>query len=240
MKTLAVDIGNTRTKAAVFEQNEIIQHYDPAGETVESWMEEVVGKYDIHRAIVSSTSDATGLTGIIQRLNVVYLDHTTPLPVSLVYDTPETLGRDRIAGVVGAHHILPGKNVLVVDAGTCITYDLVTADGVFIGGNISPGLDMRLRSMHEFTARLPLVRRTSETGELGRSTSAALQFGAENGVILEIEGYISRLDMEHGNLSVILTGGDSAHFAKKLKTEIFVRPNLVLIGLNEILRYNVA
>ena len=167
------------------------------------------------------------------------LDHRTPLPVAHDYHTPETLGKDRLAAICGAQALFPGTNCLVVDAGTCITIDVLDARGVFRGGNISPGLQMRLRAMHEFTARLPRPARLWPADWLGHSTEHALQNGALQGALLELQGYIGACRARFGHLNVLLTGGDSLFLAKKWKSQIFVNQNLVLYGLNKILSHNV-
>lgn len=240
MNTLAVDIGNTRVKAAVFDGDRIVEVFSSEEAEFETRLREVVTRLRVAHGIASSTSNQPVLLSGFEGVKMIQLDHSTPLPIEIEYDTPETLGHDRIAGVTGAHHLFPDSTVFVVDAGTCVTYDLITEDGIFVGGNIAPGLNMRLKAMHEYTARLPLVVRTDEMALFGKSTSGALQFGAQNGILLEIEGYLRRLETEYGEVRTVITGGDAAYFADRLKTEIFVRPNLVLVGLNEILRYNVA
>ena len=167
------------------------------------------------------------------------LDTRTPLPVENRYATPETLGKDRLAAAIGAWAQYPGQHCLVVDAGTCLTLDLVTAEGSYLGGNISPGVRMRLRAMHAFTARLPQVDVGAYKALLGQSTESALQNGGLLGAVLEIEGLASRLSDSYPGLITVLTGGDAAILAERLKSKIFVHLNLVLEGLNKILEYNV-
>ena len=165
-------------------------------------------------------------------------DHSSELPIKRGYATPETLGLDRIAAVVGAVMQCPDKAVLIVDAGTCVTYDLLTADGTFAGGNIAPGIRLRLRAMHEHTGKLPLIDDAGETPEIGFSTETAMRAGAVLGVAYEIEGYIARLNKVYPDLFVFLTGGDALKLAAKIKSRIFVDENLVLTGLNRILQEN--
>ena len=167
------------------------------------------------------------------------MNHETPLPIEIIYKTPETLGRDRIASACGAHHLYKDKNCLIVDAGTCITTDLVTSKGKFLGGNISPGIRMRLTAMHEKTARLPLVELAFPEIPFGDSTQHAMQNGACLGAIMEIEGILSRAKDAYGDVSVVITGGDADLLATRLECQIFVEPELVIQGLFQILSFNV-
>jgi len=169
----------------------------------------------------------------------IELDHTTPIPLKNKYQTPDTLGYDRIAAAVGAYTIQPGENVLVIDTGTAITYDIVTSEGAFVGGNISPGLEIRFRSLHKYTNRLPLLERPAEDPPLvGSSTREAIYSGIVNGVLFEMDGFITEMSQKYPKLQVVLTGGDAKYFEGKLKNSIFVDLNLNLIGLNRILDYN--
>lgn len=174
-----------------------------------------------------------------QHFYFIRLSHETPLPFVNRYLTPATLGRDRIAGVAGAHRLFPGHNCLVIDAGTCITYDLLTANGEYLGGNIAPGLEMRLKAMHSFTARLPLVERTDAAAFIGNTTETAMQSGAQWGALLEINGFIGEFERQFPNLRVILSGGDADYFKNYIITDPILEKNIVLIGLNQILNYNV-
>jgi len=182
--------------------------------------------------------DPTWESEMDRRFYFLRLDHQTPLPIVNSYGTPETLGKDRLAAIVGAWQLYPKENCLVIDTGTCITYDLLSADGVFLGGNISPGLSIRYRAMHEFTANLPLVSRMEPDDPIGQSTVSAMRNGAQLGASLEIDGFVKLFRKKFGSLRVILTGGDADFFAKVVKSEIFVNPDLVLLGLNKILTYN--
>lgn len=170
---------------------------------------------------------------------LVRFTHATPVPVRVAYKTPETLGLDRIAAVAGAFARYPEAHCLVVDAGTCMTLEFVLSGGHYLGGNISPGLGIRLRAMAEFTAGLPLGKLGEVDEWIGYSTDSALRNGAVLGAVMEIEGYIQRCEKEWGNVNAILTGGDALFLADKLKNKIFVHEHLVLEGLNKILEYNV-
>ncbi|MCB0703991.1 MAG: type III pantothenate kinase [Saprospiraceae bacterium] len=235
---MAVDVGNSRIKYGLFAGDQLLQTgvldtYD----THE--LQHLAYNHQVKNIIISSTGADT--SQIRQRLEAdfrtISLDHITPLPVKVAYETPETLGKDRLAAIVGASHLFPEKNCLVLDAGTCITYDLL-ADGVYLGGNIAPGLHMRLKAMHEFTARLPDITPGEMGHSVGKSTETAIRNGAQWGIRFELEGYLKTWETIYGSLVVLVTGGDAAFFDKMLKREIFVNSHLVLIGLNKILNYN--
>lgn len=197
--------------------------------------------HTVDAAIFSTvtTPDPEALSLLRQRVHCfVHFDHTSQIPVRIGYHTPHTLGLDRIAAVVGASMECPGRPVLIVDAGTCVTYDLLTADGTFVGGNIAPGIRLRLLAMHEHTGKLPLVSDSGEIPEIGFSTETAMRAGATLGVAYEIEGYMARLNEIYPDLFVFLTGGDALKLAAKIKSRIFVNENLVLTGLNRILQEN--
>jgi len=239
---LAIDIGNTRIKAGVFDGEVLIESkvFDMSGDDL---IADFARSNNVQNVIVCSVNDdevdiealLSGVPGV-----VIKLTDKTNVPIVNNYETPTTLGKDRLAAAVGGYHLFKDSNVLIIDAGTCITYDLVTADGVFIGGNIAPGLDMRLEAMHDYTARLPLVRKGHMSGFMGKNTEEAVRNGAVQGILLEIEGYIRQLIGKKDTLETVLTGGDASYFAGLVKTKIFVRSNLVLTGLNEILKVNVA
>jgi len=170
---------------------------------------------------------------------VLLLDEKTPVPFKSKYQTPSTLGNDRKANIAGAMKLFPGKDVLVIDVGTCLKTDFINEAGEYLGGSISPGLEMRFKSLKHFTARLPLVTYESFDELTGNSTKNSILSGVINGMMMEIEGFIEKYDLKYSNLSVILTGGDTYVFDKNLKISIFVAPYLSLSGLNEILIYNV-
>jgi type III pantothenate kinase len=168
----------------------------------------------------------------------VNLDHKTSLPIENLYQTPETLGKDRLAAAVGANELFPNQNLLVIDAGTAITYDLVSDRNQFIGGNISPGLEMRFKALNQFTGKLPLVNYSDEFQPIGRNTTEAIRAGVQNGILFEMAQTIDFFNRNYQNLQIIMTGGDSYFFDKKLNYSIFVHFNLTLIGLNRILEHN--
>lgn len=238
---LTIDIGNTHIKAAVFENGLIVETFKsktPDAAFVDSVFEAYPG---IDRAILTSVCAGVGeIEGVLKKRVKSYLrfDSTVPIPVRNLYRTPATLGPDRLAAAVGANAVYPDCNVMIVDFGTAITIDLVTHEGEFIGGNISPGVDMRFRALHDYTSHLPLVPASGETTMLGSSSEEAIRNGVLNGVLYEIEGYIARLDNKYDDLKIIFTGGDGKYFAKRLKNTIFATYDLVVHGLNRIMEYN--
>jgi type III pantothenate kinase len=175
--------------------------------------------------------------------NVYLLKSNTPVPLIKLYDTPETLGADRVAAAIGATVLYPENNCLVIDMGTCITYDLVDANNNFHGGIISPGVRMRFKAMNTFTKRLPLLEPDGIPDRIpeliGKNTKHAMQSGVMNGLLAEINGLIEAYGRVLTNINVIFCGGDATYFANRIKNPNFVVPELVLIGLNRILEYNV-
>lgn len=239
---LVIDLGNTYSKIAVCSGTEIIESVISEKVSNKEIAYFISGYPDLQGAIISSVVNHS--RELIDYLDATFdtfleLTNTTPLPLVNLYKTPETLGYDRIAAVSGAHTIFPGKNVLVIDAGTAITFDMVTAAGEYIGGNISPGLNMRFKALHKFTSRLPyLVPEEDAIQLLGKTTDEAIVSGVVNGLVYEIKGYISAVSEKYKNLRVVITGGDANSFDKRLKNSIFVVAHLNLIGLNRILDYN--
>lgn len=238
MITLAVDIGNTRAKAAVFNGNELVheQVLQPGD------IKTIAATYKPQYAVLSSVGPfADEITAAIKNEQVPLLtvNYQTPFPFRINYDTPETLGMDRVAGVAAAQFLYPATNCLVIDAGTCITYDLITSDAVYTGGAISPGLSMRVRAMHEFTQKLPQPGLAAPADFEGKSTVQSLLSGAVMGAVDEINGRISRYMQRYGTVQVILCGGDAPLLAEQLKNNIFAAPSLIMKGLNQILLFHV-
>jgi len=238
---LAIDIGNSRTKLAVFDGDQLQVRL-----TWDDWtLDDLVTlttNQKVKNVILSTVKGQlpAGVEAWLRaHFSFVEMNAETPLPIENRYRTPQTLGRDRLAAVVGAFQLFPGQPSLVIDAGTCITYDVIDGKGIYWGGNISPGVGMRFRSMNAFTDGLPLVEAAETDSWLGDSTVSALRNGAQIGALMEIEGFISYFCAQFSGLNAILTGGDADFFAKKLKSKIFVNQNLVLMGLNKILNYNV-
>jgi len=238
---LIIDIGNTRTKLAVFFGNEMKEIFVTENLSVRL-LAKIVEKYSaIGSSILSSVKDyPTEVdTFLGDRLYFLKLDNNTPLPVKILYKSPQTLGKDRMAIAAASRALFTGENVLVIDAGTTITYDFVNKKGEYSGGGISPGIQMRLRALHEFTGKLPLVDSLFSTVDLvGTNTQSAILSGVLNGVVAEVDGIISSYRAQYPQLKVVLSGGDEKYFDKRLKNNIFALPNFVLKGLKEILDFN--
>lgn len=237
-----IDIGNTSAKIAVFENYKILEnkiHYTLSKDIIVELQRKYPG---IKRTIFSSVVDhhADLLPYLENNFSVfIELDQHTRVPVENRYTTCDTLGNDRIAAVTGANYLFPGKNILVIDIGTAITFDHINKKNQYIGGNISPGIDLRFRALNEHTDRLPLLSKRESFEIIGNSTESAIISGVQNGIIFEIQGYINTFESKYNDLQVVLTGGESFFFENRLKNNIFAEPNLVLIGLNRILEYNV-
>ncbi len=237
---VVVDIGNTLVKIAVFESDRLVAQRC-AERLLPSMIDALTAGAPVRGAILASTrGEVTAETELLRRLarRTVVFTAGTPVPIRNAYRTPATLGRDRLAAAVGATVLYPGRNVLIVDFGTAVTVDLVTADGTFRGGCISPGVQTRFRALHDYTACLPLCAPTDDEGLQGLSTEEAVRWGVMNSVTFEIEGYIARMQAEIDDLCVIFTGGDAKYFVKRIKNTIFANCNLVFCGLNRILEYN--
>jgi type III pantothenate kinase len=244
MHTLALDIGNTAVKAGCFDGPALCEM--AAGLTPAS-ARELVQRWQPRHVIVSSVAEDAALRADELRKwvpgeIVLFSPATTPVPVRNAYATPHTLGADRLAAAVGAAALRPGQNTLVIDAGTALKFDLVTADGTYHGGSIGPGLQMRLRALHEFTGRLPRLELPAPDATIplvGDSTTGSLLSGVVNGAVAEITGLLGHYRAQHPGLGALLTGGDAAFLAARLPARIFVVPELVLLGLNRILAYHV-
>lgn len=237
---LIIDIGNTVAKIAVFDGTTIVEMVCDSNLTLEH-LPDVCRKYIPEKAIVATVIDLNKqVSAQVAQLPipVLWLNEKTPLPVENLYKTPQTLGYDRIAAVVGANELFPEKDLLVIDAGTCITYEFIDATGRYHGGNISPGLQMRFKALHQFTGKLPYVSAEGCLLTMGKDTETAIRSGVLKGIEYEISGYIMALKHKYPELLVFLTGGDDFSFGTNVKSIIFADRFLVLKGLNRILNYN--
>ena len=238
---LIIDTGNTLTKIALFQGRELVAFTSFAGVDTKHIIQFCEANPLIKNAILSTVKEHPAEVDqfLKQNFNTILFSHKTPVPVINKYSTPETLGKDRLAGVIGAQHLFHACDILVIDAGTAITYDLITANGEYFGGAISPGITMRYKALHTFTSRLPLMDYYDEAPLIGDNTSSSIQSGVLNGVVSEMEGIIKRYQLRYAGLKIIMTGGDHNYFDKRLKIKTFAAPNLVLEGLNLILNFNI-
>ncbi|MCD7973492.1 MAG: type III pantothenate kinase [Candidatus Azobacteroides sp.] len=237
---LIIDQGNSVVKIALIKHNEII-YFGQIRENIIHYLKKIITEYPVQQAILSSVSKENKELNHFLEENIplfYVLNSNTSLPIKICYKTPETLGNDRLAGAIGAHSIKPDKNLLIIDAGTAITYDFIDKNGNFYGGNISPGLYMRFKALHYFTAKLPLVSSEGEIPSFGDTTETAIRSGVVNGIIYEMDSYINEFKKKYDDVFVFLTGGDTFFLAEKLKNSIFADTKLLIKGLNRILNYN--
>ena len=235
---IAIDYGNSSAKVGLFSGRELVEHriFSEAA-ALKAFLQNFSGEY----LIISSVSmDAEEVSSWARNIDTRFiLNPSLPLPIANRYATPETLGVDRIAGVCGAQSVFPDSPCLVIDCGTCITFDILDATGSFLGGAISPGLRMRFRAVHTFTKQLPLIEPANgEVPLIGDSTASCISSGVVHGVVAEIDGIVAQYQARFPDLKVILTGGDARFFENRLKASIFAVPELVLSGLNSILIHN--
>ena len=238
---LVIDAGNTYVKMAVFQNNKLLEKQQFEKEKFSKKFQILCEKFpQIRNSIVSSVT--LGESGMISEvknhLPLLELTNSLKFPFRNNYATPETLGKDRLALVAAAVYSYPAKNVLVIDAGTCITYDLKTSKELYLGGAISPGMGMRFKSLHKFTANLPLVNPKPDAELIGDTTEKSIQSGIINGIKMELKGAIEAYSNQFEDLTVIFTGGDSQILSIPLKNSIFANSNFLLEGLNFILEFN--
>ncbi|MGH1383774.1 type III pantothenate kinase [Kordia sp.] len=238
---LIVDAGNTYVKVAVFQEDKMLSHESFKKELFQKKIIKKLKEFtEIDQMITSSVtklSDDTKQFLANLDIKVHKLTHKTNVPFQNNYATPETLGVDRIALVVAAVTQFPKQNVLVIDAGTCITYDFKTDKEIYLGGGISPGIQLRYKTLNLLTANLPLLEAKMPESYIGNSTETSIHSGVSVGVITEIDGIIERYKEQFEHLTVILTGGDTNFLAKRLKNTIFANSKFLLQGLNNVLEY---
>lgn len=238
---LIIDVGNTNVKLAVFKGDSIQEKYTIKKRVLISTIKKILKRFpSVNKAIVSTVDkfDTSKLNTIDSILDFLILDHNTNLPFNNLYKSPETLGVDRIALVSASAKKYSNNNVLIIDAGTCITYDFISDKNEYAGGAISPGLNIRYQSLNNLTANLPLLRPKIPKNIIGNNTETSIHSGVVNGILKEIEGVINEYNQNYKDLTVILTGGDAKFLSKQLKSSIFADSNFLLEGLNYILDYN--
>lgn len=242
MGNLAIDVGNTKIKVGFFESSTLVFKKEFDRETFLVPLQALLSEFDVRDILLCTSGNSENIVTFLEQKGLCYkiMDHRMPLPFTNLYETPNTLGSDRIALTAAAVHHFPSKNALVIDAGTCITYDFKTEREEYLGGAISPGLGMRFNALHSFTSRLPLLKPVSAPVYLGRNTEEAIQSGVTNGIIAEINTAIRWYDDRYDDLRVIVTGGDMQFLSKTLKKGIFANSNFLLEGLNYLMVYNKA
>lgn len=237
--TLCFDFGNTRKKVAVFKNAEIIRAVTLEDDSVDT-IQSLIDTYHAGKSILSSVVDHNlAIEGVLQSKTRFHkLNHLTKLAFTTPVGKPETIGADRLALAAAAVHFYPGKNNLVIGMGSCITYNFINKYHEFVGGGISPGVEMRLKSLNYYTAKLPLIKADSNVPLIGYDTATNILSGVILGMAKEMDGFIDAYAEKFGNFNVLLTGGDLVHLASHLKREIFADPDLIFKGLYAISEVN--
>lgn len=239
---LVIDVGNTLVKVGVFENETLKEKKSFPKEELLAYIENISILFpDLKNVLIAQVGklDEDQVAQLQKRFFLFYLDQNTKVPFINSYGTPQTLGVDRIALVSAAAKQYPFKNVLVIDAGTCITYDFISASNEYFGGAISPGINLRYQALHSFTHKLPLLNKEIPDDLIGNSTTSSIHSGVIGGIVNEIDGFVENYKIRFRDLTVILTGGDAQFLRGSIKNDIFANSNFLLEGLNYILEYNV-
>ena len=239
---LTIDVGNTRIKSAVFENNTLIEASVFSNENFQTEIENILSlNKKIKVLVVASVGklEKQSFESFSNRVKIYFISRESNFPFQNNYATPTTLGIDRMVLSAGAVLQFPNKNRLIIDAGTCVTYDFVDDNNNYQGGAISPGIRLRYAAMHNYTAKLPLLSIQEPQSIIGNSTNQSLHSGVINGLTFEIEGYIDSLMSKNENFIIILTGGDANFLAKRLKNTIFANSNFLLQSLNNLYQYQI-
>ena len=238
---LAVDVGNTRVKAAVFEDNILLEDFVLESEEWKKKIELILKKHSkINSIVIASVGrlDKSDFLSLEKYVKIHFITHESKFPFANLYTTPTTLGIDRLVLASGAVLQFPNQNRLVIDAGTCITYDFIDEKNQYLGGAISPGIRLRYESLHQFTTKLPLLTKAYPEKTIGNSTQQSIHSGVINGISNEIDGFIEEYKAAYAKFIIILTGGDAEFLAKRLKNTIFANSNFLLESLNQTFQYN--
>lgn len=239
---LAVDVGNTRIKAAVFEGSTLLETFVFDKTAIQKSIENILKKYkSITDLVVASVSDVEkqAFISFEKHVNIHFVSHKDSFPFVNCYETPHTLGIDRMVLAAGATLRFPSQNRLVIDAGTCVTYDFIDENNNYLGGAISPGMRLRYEALHNFTAKLPKLSIENPEHFIGKSTAQSIHSGIVNGIGNEIDGFINQYKSQYPNFIIILTGGDSDFLAKRLKNTIFANSNFLLESLNQTFQFKI-
>ena len=239
---LTIDVGNTRIKGAVFEKDTFLEQFLFEPNALQNAIENILIQYPNTSHLVVASVGKLGKEVFLSfsaKVVVHFVSHADDFPFLNAYATPQTLGIDRMVLATGATLRYPNQNRLVIDAGTCVTYDFVSQDDVYLGGAISPGLRLRYESLHNYTAKLPLLESESPDYFIGNSTANSIHSGVVNGLAHEIDGFIEEYRTRYSNFIIILTGGDAEFLAKRLKNTIFANSNFLLESLNQTFQYKI-
>ena len=239
---LAVDVGNTRIKAAVFEGDMLFETFVFQKIALEKNIQNILEKYkNTSDLVVASVSDVEkqAFISFEKAVKIHFVSHKDAFPFNNCYETPNTLGIDRMVLAAGATLQYPKQNRVVIDAGTCVTFDFIDENDNYLGGAISPGLRLRYEALHNFTAKLPLLTLENPRHFIGNSTSESIHSGVVNGLVYEIDGFIEDFKAQYSKFIIILTGGDTEFLAKRLKNTIFANSNFLLESLNQTFQYKI-
>ena len=239
---VTVDVGNTRIKAAVFEGSANLAHFVFDKVELAQNVKKILEDFPlVDCMVISSVGDIDKKSFLVfeSKVKVHFVSHGDIFPFENNYGTPKTLGIDRMVLAAGATLSYPNQNRLVIDAGTCVTYDFIDANDVYQGGAISPGIRLRYESMHNFTVKLPLLTLESPESHVGKSTAQSMHSGVVNGLVYEIDGFIDKYKANCSKIIIILTGGDAEFLAKRLKNTIFANSNFLLESLNQTYQYKI-
>ncbi|OCB75238.1 type III pantothenate kinase [Flavobacterium crassostreae] len=239
---LIIDVGNTRAKAAVFEQDSVLEWFVFETKELSKKITELLVRFPKIHAIVVASVVHTPKEAFLDAANgvaVFFISRTDHFPFNNHYASPQTLGIDRMVLASGATLQFPGQNRLVIDAGTCITYDFIDAQDNYLGGAISPGLRLRYQALHQHTSQLPLLSLSDPDGFVGTTTDSSIHSGVVNGLVYEIDGFIAEYKALDSNFIIILTGGDTEFLAKRLKNTIFANSNFLLESLYQTFQYKI-
>ena len=238
---LAIDVGNTKVKAAVFENNTLLHKEIFNLDLFKKEIEEILKEYPlVQNMIVASVGkvELASFLGFNKQVKVHFITRDNNFPFQNLYSSPTTLGIDRLVLAAGAVLNYPNKNRLIIDAGTCVTYDFIDENDNYLGGAISPGIRLRYEALHNYTANLPLLIKEEPIENIGNSTQQSIHSGVINGLTFEIDGFINSYSNSYKNFIIILTGGDSDFLVNRLKNNIFANQNFLLESLNQLFQYN--
>ncbi len=238
---LTIDVGNTNVKVAVFKQFNLLDKFVFQKNNFQNNFQIVFKKYPNHKkAVLSSVSllDEKDIIWLKNQIEIIEINSNLVFPFTNNYTTPNTLGIDRMVLAAGAVIEYPNQNILIIDAGTCVTYDFITNKKEYLGGAISPGLNMRYKALNDYTAKLPLLENNTPDNFIGNSTSQSIHSGVVNGLCYEIEGFISEFSVKNEQFIIILTGGDAIFLANRFKSTIFADENFLLKSLHLLYTYS--